>query len=111
MALEGVWTSEIYGLFGWENTGVLMLKDGHAVGGGNNHVSVGTYSIDESEVQMLLEIEYHGPPRTMFGAAEKKLKVALKGKTGDGVVEGVVHRSDKPDLSLSFRLTRRGALP
>ena len=73
MSLEGLWTSEIYGLFGWENTGVLILTNGQAMGGGNNHYSVGSYSETGGNVEISLQIEYHGTPRTVFGAAENQL--------------------------------------
>ena len=111
MSLEGLWTSQIYGLFGWENTGVLILTNGQAMGGGNNHYSIGSYGEAENSVEISLQIEYHGTPKTVFGAAENQLTVVLEGKHDDNMIEGEVCRTDKPELSLPFRLIRRADLP
>jgi hypothetical protein len=111
MLLEGLWSSEIYGLFGWESTGVLMLRDGRAVGGGNNHTSVGEYSVEGNTATIGLNIRYHGSPRTLFGSTEAEFRVHLRGECSDGVITGSVYREDKPKLTLSVRLTRRADLP
>ncbi len=111
MSLEGLWTSEIYGLFGWENTGVLILTNGQTMGGGNNHYSVGSYSEVGNNVEISLQIEFHGTPKTVFGAAENQLSISLKGKRDDSMIEGEVCRTDKRELSLPFRLIRRADVP
>jgi hypothetical protein len=111
MSLEGLWTSQIYGLFGWDNTGVLILTNGKVIGGGNNHYSIGSYSEAGNTVEMSLDIQYHGTPKTVFGAAERQLSVTLQGTHDDNLVEGEVCRMDKQDLSLAFRLVRRADLP
>ena len=111
MSLEGLWTSQIYGLFGWENTGVLILTNGQAMGGGNNHYSIGSYNDTGNNVEISLQVEYHGTPKTVFGAAENQLSISLTGKHDDNMIEGEVCRADKRDMSLPFRLIRRTDLP
>ena len=65
---KGLWTAEIHGPErGWENAGVIVLRDGHALGGGRHHYSVGTYNCSGEDFSMSLAIDYHGPPRTLFG--------------------------------------------
>lgn len=47
--IDGVWTGEILGLYGWENTGTYILEQGRILGGNHRHYSAGYYSsVDES---------------------------------------------------------------
>lgn len=110
MAVDGLWSTEIFGLWGWEHRGVLVLTDGCAFGGGNNHHSKGSYSGDSGEIRISLEISYHGTPRTMFGATERDFALKIQGRLEDGKITGAMHRSDRPELKLPVRLTRRSNL-
>jgi hypothetical protein len=110
MSVEGLWTTEIFGLWGWEHRGVLVLRDGRALGGGNNHHSTGRYSENGREVSVSLQISYHGTPRTMFGATERDFKLEMTGSRKDGRIAGEMCRADRPELKLPFRLTRRADL-
>lgn len=107
MSLDGLWTSEIYGLHGWENAGVVVLDNGQAMGGGRHHYTVGTYSEDGDDISMRLQITYHGQPRTLFGSSDKELALCLDGRSEDGVIEGSVYREGSPKMSLLFRFTKR----
>jgi len=111
MTIEGIWTTEIMGLFGWETTGVVMLEKGRAMDGGNNHYSVGTYESSGNKIHISLCVEYHGTPRTLFGASDKIMKVELEGTIRDGVIEGNAHRVDKPKQKIAYKLTRRADIP
>lgn len=111
MSIDGIWTSEIMGLFGWETTGILVLENGRVIGGGNLHFSVGSYEISSNEVHLSLSVEFHGKPRTMFGAADKNLSIEIKGKVNDGVIEGSAYRMDKPGQNIAYRLMRRADIP
>ena len=107
MSVDGLWTSEIYGLHGWENTGVIVLDGGQTIGGGRNHYSVGTYSQSENDIGISLLITYHGTPRTLFGSSDSQLSLRFDGQYDDGVIEGSVYREGNPRQTLSFRLTKR----
>ena len=85
MSVDGIWTTELMGLFGWEATGVLLLESGRAIGGGNLHYSVGSY--------------------------DKNIKIEFKGEIRDGVIEGSAYRADKPNQNITYRLTRRADIP
>lgn len=111
MSIQGLWTSEIYGLHGWENNGVVVLENGRALGGGRNHFSVGSYEISGEDLSMSIDIDYHGPPRTLFGSSDKKISIQLNGQIGNGMVEGAVFRPENPKLTLMFRLTKRADIP
>lgn len=111
MAFDGIWTSEILGLFGWETTGILILERGRAIDGGNHHYSTGSYEVSESAITISLNVEYHGTPRTIFGAADRNLSVEIHGKLRGNTILGAAHRSDKPDQKITVRLTRRAEIP
>ena len=111
MTIEGIWTTEIMGLFGWETTGVLVLEKGRAIDGGNHHYSVGSYEASGDEIHISLSVNYHGTPRTIFGASDKNLKVELDGTIQEDVIEGNAYRIDGPKQKIAYKLTRRADIP
>jgi hypothetical protein len=111
VSIAGLWTSEMYGLQGWENVGVLILNDGHALGGGRHHYSIGTYNVSGENFSMSLAITYHGPARTLFGSSDKKLSLNVDGQVEGNQIHGSVFRAGSPTLSLAFRLTKRVEMP
>ncbi len=111
MSLEGLWTSEFYGLHGWENTGVAVLRDGHVLGGDRHHHTVGTYTVSGNKVTLSLQINYHGKPRVLFGSSDRRLNLQLAGEFASTTIEGDVYRLESPRQSLIFRLTKRADIP
>ena len=107
MSVDGIWTSEILGLFGWETTGILILENGRAIDGGNHHYSFGGYEFSDDRIRVSLDVEYHGTPRTIFGSADKSLSVEINGKLRGNTIVGTAHRLDKPDQKVTIRLTHR----
>lgn len=67
MSIEGISTDEVYGPFGWENQGVLLLENGRILGGDNKQYAIGTYSLSGDDLRAELKVHYYGPPRTVFG--------------------------------------------
>ncbi len=39
MSLNGVWSLEIAGIYGWERVSTVFLEDGRYLGGGATHFS------------------------------------------------------------------------
>lgn len=111
MTFDGIWTSEIMGLFGWETTGIVVLENGRAIDGGNHHYSTGTYEESSNEIKIHLKVEYHGTPRTIFGSADKNLSVEIHGRLRGTTILGAAHREDKPQQKVTVRLTRRADIP
>ena len=68
--IDGIWSVEIFGMYGWESIGMLALNQGHAVGGGNHHYAVGSYEEDEDRVSISMIMNYRDVPRTLFGEAK-----------------------------------------
>lgn len=105
--IEGIWTLEFYGTFGWETTGILVLENGRCLGGGNNHYAVGTYSVSEQKVRIDLNLNYFGTVRTLFGAKDQHFSVLFEGERKGGEISGTVRRPDKKVIALQFRLKKR----
>ena len=111
MSLEGIWTGEVYGAFGWENRGVFVLENGRIVGGDNRQYTIGTYKLSGEDVQAELLVHYYGPPRTVFGEAKEQFTTVIVGTSKDGEIHGTISRPDKPQFDLQIRLTKRLELP
>ena len=45
MAVDGIWTGEIYSVFGWESSGVFVLEDGRVIGGDHRQYTMGTFEL------------------------------------------------------------------
>ncbi len=88
MSVEGIWTSEILGLFGWETTGIVICENGRAIDGGNHHYSVGSYETSGDQIHIALSVEYHSTPRTISGASDKTLKVEINGTVENDIIDG-----------------------
>ena len=111
MSIDGIWTGEVYGPFGWENRGVFVLENGRIIGGDNRQYSTGTYSVSGDRVTAELKVHYYGPPRTVFGEKSEEFTINLDGTVQEGVFDGTVNRDDKAQFELQYRLTRRIGLP
>lgn len=111
MSLDGIWTGEIYGPYGWENSGVYVLEQGRLLGGSNRHYSTGRYSVSSNTYQAKVVVHYYGPPRAIFGEKREKFEIKVTGKLEDGVIDAQVDRPDRPEFSVRYRMTRRMDLP
>ncbi len=111
MPLEGIWTSEVYGPFGWENQGVFLLENGRIVGGDNRQYSIGSYRISGEDVRAELAVHYYGPPRTVFGETREEFTTQIVGTRDGEEITGTIRRADKPQFDLQIRLTKRLELP
>ncbi len=111
MSIEGVWTGEFYGPYGWENSGVYVLYGGTIVGGSNRHYSKGTYSVSGTDYKAKIEVHYYTAPRAIFGETRDEFEIEVTGEVGDGVINAQVVRPDKPEFSVTYCLRRRADLP
>ena len=111
MPLEGIWTMEIYGPFGWDNRGVYIFEGGRIMGGNNRQFTGGTYRLSGDAVEAEITMHYYGPPRTMFGEAREEFTAKLEGRLEGDEINGTIRRPDRPQFDLQVRLTRRMDLP
>ena len=111
MALNGIWATELYGIYGWESTGILVLHNGHVLGGGNNHYSVGTCEEVDGKVTISMDVKYHGQVRTLFGESRDSFSVRFRGDREGLVITGILERPDRDDMAITCRLSRCSELP
>jgi hypothetical protein len=111
MPIDGIWTGEVYGPFGWDNRGVFILEGGRIVGGDSRQYSSGTYRQSGNDVTARMTVHYYGPPRTVFGEAKEQITIELEGKLLNHEINGMIRRPDRPQFDLQMRLTKRMELP
>jgi hypothetical protein len=110
-SLDGIWTGEIFGPYGWEGSGTYMLENGRIVGGNDRHYSTGKFEISDDSYKAQVVVHYYGPPRAIFGEKREQFKIEVKGKVIGDVIDSEVFRPDKPEFSVRYRMTRRMDLP
>ena len=111
MSIEGIWTVEVYGPFGWDNRGIYVLEKGRLLGGDNRQYTAGVYRLAGDKVKVELTVHYYGPPRTVFGEVKEQFVAEIEGTWKDDEIVGMVRRPDKPQFDLHIRLTKRLGLP
>lgn len=111
MSVDGVWTLEVYGPFGWDNRGVFIMDDGRILGGDNRQYTAGSYELSGNRFVATLSVHYYGPPRTNFGEMREEFDSTLVGDLNDSIIEGTIGRRDRPQFDLQIRLTKRMELP
>ncbi len=115
MNLNGIWSIELGGAYGWEAIGTLFLKDGHILGGGRNHYSTGIYKTKDKGAEFHIEINQYGDKRALFGQKNEQVCVVVKAKRdGDKMIGEATlppAQSGKMHYGLSIRLKRRADLP
>ncbi|MGI9413342.1 MAG: hypothetical protein ACR2PM_06725 [Hyphomicrobiales bacterium] len=111
MSIDGIWTGEVYGPFGWENRGVFLFEKGRVLGGDNRQYTKGTYEFAGGDFTAELTVHYYGPPRTVYGEAKEQFATRVTGKLVGELIDGMIGRPDKPEYDLQFRLTKRMELP
>lgn len=110
MPVEGIWTTELYGPFGWEGVGIMILDGGRALGGGSKHYAKGNYVVSDDTVRVNLRVEVFGPPPALFGEREDAFDIVLEGKQVNNLINGKFSRPGKRSTSLTFRATKRADL-
>jgi hypothetical protein len=115
MDLNGIWSSELGGVYGWQPVGTMFLKDGHLTGGGRNHYSIGTYKTKDDGAVFHIEINQFGEKRALFGQKSETVCVIVKAKRqGDQMIGEATLPGNRPEhthYGLCVRFRRRGDLP
>ena len=113
MPFDGVWTSELPGVYDWTRVSTLFLEKGRYLGGGPDHFEIGTYKIDGDNIVADLRVTQYGEVRTLFGAKHKHIDIIVSGKRDGDVIRGTLRLKDAQDdvMSYQIRLIRRQDLP
>lgn len=111
--IDGIWSVEIFGMYGWESMGTLVLHKGRAVGGGNHHYAVGAYTESDDRISISLAMNYKDVPRTLFGETKNRFKVVFDGTRSakKNRMNGMMHRPRRAKMAIGCRLTREADLP
>ena len=107
MSVEGIWTSEVYGPFGWDNHGVFIFEKGRVYGGDNRQYTSGTYALSGDQFEAELTVHYYGPPRTIYGEATERFTTTMSGTLKQDVIDAMIGRPSRPEYDLQIRLTKR----
>jgi len=111
MNLNGIWSCELGGAYGWEPIGTLFLKDGHIQGGGRNHYTLGTYKAKGDAAVFNIELNQFGKKRTLFGQKSEQADVVVKAmRDGDKMI-GEATLLGHSEYGIFVRFKRRADLP
>lgn len=114
MNVDGIWYIEIFGLYGWESIGVLLLSHGNVMGGGDNHYSVGSYTLSKDSITISMSLNYKKEKmRTLFGESRKEFEIVFQG-TQNGKkrrYQGLIHRPNKAEMSVVCRIRKEADPP
>ena len=100
MSLEGIWSVEIGGIYGWERMGTVFFEKGRYLGGGLVMFSRGTYIVDGKKIKIKIKITQYGEKRIAYGAKRKQFSVVVTAKRDGNKIKGEAHR--KGDKSNAF---------
>ena len=111
--VDGIWYVEIFGLYGWESIGYLVLNEGHVVGAGDHHHAVGSYTESDGEVSVSMTMNYKDVPRTLFGEAKNRFKVVFEGThtASKKRIQGFMQKRRKSKMKVACRCTKTANIP
>jgi len=110
-SIDGIWTGEIFGPYGWEDTGTYVLEQGRILGGNDRHHSAGRYSFVDDCYRAEIAVRYHGQPRAIFGQRRGQFEILAIGTLKNGVIEAQIDCRERPGFSIPYRMVKRSRLP
>ena len=111
MSLNGIWSCELGGAYGWEPIGTLFLQDGHVEGCGRNHYTLGTYEAKGDGAVFHIELNQFGKKRTLFGQKSEQVSVVVKAKWDHEKLIGEATLPGHRQYGIFVRFKRRADLP
>lgn len=112
MSINGIWSTDIGGAYGWEAIGMVFLKDGQVTGGGRYHYTIGSYK-ESSDGTILLEIQVtqFGNKRALFGQKKGQLKMVVTAQLSGEKILGEATMPAHSEYGIPVRFKKRGKLP
>ena len=114
MSINGVWSSEIGGAYGWEAIGTAFLEDGRLIGGDRNHYSFGNYKEEaDGGITFHIDINQFGEKRALFGLQSDNLSIVIKARQDDDpkLILGEATMPGQSGYGIAVRFRKRGQLP
>ena len=111
MSLDGIWSSDIGGAYGWEPIGTVFLQGGRIKGGGRNHYSIGTYEEKtDGSIVFHIDINQFGKQRALFGQKSDQLSIVLTARLYGDKLIGEATMPGHSEYGIAVRFKRRGDL-
>ena len=110
MSLNGVWSLEIAGMYGWERVSTVFLEDGRYLGGGATHFSQGRYTVNRKKIKIKIHMIQHGlQKRTVFGEKRSDLYTEITAKREGNTIQGKARLKDAKSAAPKYtiRLVRQ----
>lgn len=96
----------------FQNGGVAVLETNRIFGGDSGYYYVGSYTVKDSQIEATVRIVKHNPTwGNVFGDAATSFTVRMQGTVNNGVMQGMMERTDRPAMRLPVRLTWKEDLP
>ncbi|HHH42587.1 MAG TPA: hypothetical protein ENK49_00470 [Gammaproteobacteria bacterium] len=114
MSIDGVWSSDIGGAYGWEAIGTIFFEKGRLLGGGRNHYSSGRYrEKPDGSITFHLDFNQFGKKRALFGRKSEHLSIDIKARLNEkgNTILGEATMPGHSEYSIAVRFRKRGALP
>ncbi len=108
MSIDGVWSSEIYGPFGWEARGVLVLERGRILGGGAGSVPPAAMN---SRASISSPISRRTTMACRVPCLVEPFVSKLEGRIHEGVIDGTIVRPENSKYEAQIRLAKGMELP
>ena len=113
MSLDGIWSMEVGGIYGWERLSTVFFEKGRYLGGGPVMFSQGTYVIDGKKVKIENKVTQHGEKRIVYGEKRKQFSLVITAKRDGNKITGKAHRKGDKSTALKYpvRFIRLADLP
>jgi hypothetical protein len=113
MSINGVWSTDIGGAYGWEAIGTVFLEDGQVRGGGRYHYTFGKYSESEDgSIIFELQVKQFGNKRALFGHKKGQLSIVVTAQmNGADKILGEATMPTRAEYGIPVRFKKRRKLP
>jgi len=112
--LEALYVVEFGDISGsnYRNGGVAVLETNRIFGDDSGYYYIGDFSVFGDHFEAHVRITKHNPSWVnAFGDDALEFEIGVWGKIGEGVIDAVMERTDRPGLRLPLRLIRTATLP
>ena len=106
--LVGLWTAEFGSTLGISGSGVVVFRETELMGGDNGFYYRGTYSVEGSAVEAILQaIPFDLTHPSIFATLGKEVELKLSGQISDTTILAHGFLVQDPSKQLGVKLTRR----